>query len=478
MRSYDPYKKTILFFASLINIIIMCALFAYVWYGYYADTMFVYSFYRRGNYVIIAFYGLLLFFFSNMYGGLKIGQLRRMELLLSEYLSLFFTNVVAYIVISLLAFRFVSPLWMFGLMFMEMLLSSFWNIMVIHVYNHIFQPWKLLLIYEGEHSARNLVNKVETRRDKYAIYDAVNIDEGMDVIADKIKDFQAVIIGDISAVKRNDMLKYCYANQIRAYVVPKLSDVILMGGDQIRVFDTPFLLVRDYAMSFDRRLLKRLLDLLLAVPLLLLTSWLMLLIALLIKLTDGGPVFYKQTRLTRNNKEFQIYKFRSMVVDAERDGVARLAGKNDERVTGVGRFLRATRMDELPQLFNILRGDMSFVGPRPERPEIAEQYSKDMPEFHFRTRVKAGLTGYAQVYGKYNTTPYDKLKLDLYYIENYSFWNDIKLILMTIKTVLKKSATDGVQEGQQTALAESSATEMETPEELVQEMVSAREQGK
>lgn len=448
---FDPYKRTILFFASIINIGLMTLIFAYVWYGYYAATMFQnITFYRKGHYVLLALYGLLLFFFSNMYGGLKIGQLRRIEVMLSQYLSLFLTNVVAYVIISLLAFRFVDPLRLLGAMVVEMVVSSVWNVFIIYGYNKIFQPWKLLLIY-GERPAADLVCKVETRRDKYAIYDAINIDEGIDAIAEKMKDFQAVIIGDISAIKRNDILKYCYANKIRAYVIPKLSDIILMGADKIHVFDTPFLLSKGYTLSFDQRFLKRALDLFLSVPLLILLSPVMLLTALAIFLYDKGPVLYKQVRCTKYEREFEIYKFRSMVVDAEKDGVAKLASEHDDRITPVGKFIRATRIDELPQLLNIIKGDMSFVGPRPERPEIIREYSQEMPEFLFRTRVKAGLTGYAQVYGKYNTTPYDKLKLDLFYIENYSFWTDIKLILMTVKTVLTKDATEGVAEGQTTA---------------------------
>ncbi len=172
----------------------------------------------------------------------------------------------------------------------------------------------------------------------------------------------------------------------------------------------------------------------------------MLLAAAAIKFYDKGPILYKQTRLTKDDKEFKIYKFRSMIVNAEGDGVAKLAKENDDRITPVGHFIRATRIDELPQLFNILKGDMSFVGPRPERPEIANEYCKEIPEFCFRTKVKAGLTGYAQVYGKYNTTPYDKLKLDLFYISNYSLWTDIKLILMTVKIIFKKEATEGVDD--------------------------------
>lgn len=476
MKNYDPYKRTILFFASLINIILMTALFAYAWYHHYADTMYVYQFYRRGHYVIITLYGFILFFFSNMYGGLRIGQLRRIEVMLSQYLSLFLSNIVAYVIISLLAFRFVSPAVLFLMMLAEMVLSTIWNVIIIHIYNRIFQPWKILLIYEQENSALHLINKVETRRDKYAIYDAISIDAGMDRIIEKMQDFQAVIIGDISAVKRNDMLKYCYANHIRAYVVPKLSDIILMGGDRIHIFDTPFVLSKGYTLSFDQRLIKRLMDLVLAVPAAILTSWIMLLTAIAIKITDGGPVLYRQIRCTENNRKFTIYKFRSMVVDAEKDGIARLAEREDERITKVGHLIRATRIDELPQLFNIIRGDMSFVGPRPERPEIIEQYMSEMPEFQFRTRVKAGLTGYAQVYGKYNTTPYDKLKLDLFYIENYALWTDVKLILMTIKTVLKKSATDGIEEGHTTAVQENCAALEMSVEDLVREKVNEQDE--
>lgn len=458
MKNYDPYKKTILFFASLVNIALMTGIFAYAWYHYYSSTMYVYQFYRRGHYLIIGLYALLLFFFSNMYGGLKIGQLRRIEVMLSQYLSLFLTNIMSYIIISLLAFRLVNPSRMLAVMLLEMLVSSLWNVIIIHGYNQIFQPWKLLLIY-GERPAADLVYKVETRRDKYAIYDAVNIDEGLEAIGEKMKEFQAVIIGDISAIKRNDILKYCYANKIRAYVIPKLSDIILMGADRIHVFDTPFLLSKGYTLSFDQRFWKRFLDLCLAVPLLVVLSPIMAVTALAIYLYDRGPVFYKQVRCTKYEREFEIYKFRSMIVDAERDGVAKLAAANDDRITPVGKFIRAARIDELPQLFNILKGDMSFVGPRPERPEIMKEYCEAMPEFAFRTRVKAGLTGYAQVYGKYNTTPYDKLKLDLFYIENYSFWMDLKLILMTIKTVLKRDATEGVAQGQTTAWKEKETEE-------------------
>lgn len=467
MKNFDSYKRTILFFASMINVCMMTALFSYSWYHFYADMMYTYRFYRRGNYVVLALYAVLLFFFSNMYGSLKIGRFRRIEVLLSQYLSLFLTNVVMYVVISLLAFRFVTPFYLFVVLLAEMLVSTIWNVIVIKLYNRIFQPWKILLVY-GERPAADLIYKVEARRDKYAIYDAVNINEGMEQIKKRILDFQAVIIGDIPAVERNDVLKYCYAKKVRAYVIPKISDIILMGADRIHVFDTPFMLSRGYTLSFDQRFGKRTLDIILSVLLLIAASPFMLLTALAIKLYDHGPVFYSQVRCTKGGKEFAIYKFRSMIVDAEKKGGVQLAKEHDERITPVGRVIRAARIDELPQLFNILKGDMSFVGPRPERPELIKEYSQEMPEFVFRMRVKAGLTGYAQVYGKYNTTPYDKLKLDLFYIENYSFWTDMKLILMTVKTIFKPASTEGIEQEQTNALKEQVDTT--DVEEIVKEI--------
>ena len=459
-KNIDQYKRIILFFMSLIGVGIMTVAFAYVWYTYYADTMFVVSFFRRGHYAVIGIYYCLLFFFSNMYGGLKIGQLKRTEVVLSQFLSLFLANVIAYMIICLLAFGIVNPVRLLLSMLVQMVVATVWEIVTTTIYNKIFRPWKMLLIY-GERPAADLVYKVDERRDKYAIYDAINIDEGIDKISEKIKHYQAVIIGDISAIKRNDILKYCYANQVRAYVVPKLSDIILMGADRIHVFDTPFLLTKGYTLSFDERLEKRILDIIIALVLIILTSPFMLVAAIAIKLYDKGPVFYKQVRCTQNEREFNIIKFRSMIVNAESDGVAKLATQNDSRITPIGKFIRATRIDELPQLFNILKGDMSFVGPRPERPEIIKEYKESMPEFSFRTRVKAGLTGFAQVYGKYNTTPYDKLKLDLFYIENYSVWLDIKLIMMTVKIVLKKDATEGIDEGSINAEREANGEDVE-----------------
>lgn len=227
-------------------------------------------------------------------------------------------------------------------------------------------------------------------------------------------------------------------------MVPKITDIIMKGTAEISAFDTPLVKVRNEGLLPLEGLVKRCFDIALSSVLLLLLSPAFLIIPLLIKAEDGGPVFYRQKRLTLNDRIFEILKFRSMVADAEKLTGAVKAEKDDPRITNVGRVLRACRLDELPQLINIFLGDMSFVGPRPERPELAADIIKDTPEFAFRTKVQGGLTGYAQVYGKYSTTNYDKLRLDLIYIENYSLLLDLKLLFMTPQILFRKEASEGV----------------------------------
>jgi exopolysaccharide biosynthesis polyprenyl glycosylphosphotransferase len=269
---------------------------------------------------------------------------------------------------------------------------------------------------------------------------------------DKIDEHEAVMLWDIGTDARNRLHKYCYEKSKETYVMPKIMDIVLRGATTLHFFDSPLMLTKSSPIEFEQNLVKRCFDVLFSLFLIIVLSPFMLITALCIKLYDKGPVLYKQVRVTRDDREFNIYKFRSMIVNAEKDGVARLASKNDDRITPVGKVIRKIRFDELPQLFNVLAGDMSFVGPRPERPEIIEKYKSSMPEFKYRTKVKAGLTGYAQVYGKYNTLPYDKLKLDLFYIENFSVWLDLRLIILTVKTIFTLESTEGISEGSVTAL--------------------------
>ena len=204
-----------------------------------------------------------------------------------------------------------------------------------------------------------------------------------------------------------------------------------------------------------RKYVKRLLDIILSGCGIVILSPVYLLVALAIVLDDPGPVFFRQKRVGIHKTHFQILKFRTMRTDTPKDVPTHLLSDPTKWITKTGAFLRRTSLDELPQLFNVFKGDMSLVGPRPERESIMLEYEKELPEFYYRLKVKAGLTGYAQVYGKYNTTPYDKLKLDLFYIENYSFLLDIKLIFMTVKIFFQKEVSEGVDDRQVNALKDS-----------------------
>ena len=232
----------------------------------------------------------------------------------------------------------------------------------------------------------------------------------------------------------------------RAYFVPKLSDVIVKGSEELNLFDTPMFLSRNHGIPLVERAVKRIFDIALSCVALVILSPVFLIVAIAIKVEDGGEVFYRQERCTVDGRRFWILKFRSMIEDAEKDGRPHPAGEHDDRITRVGRVIRACRVDELPQLINIIRGEMSIVGPRPERVEHVQKYTEDIPEFIFRTKVKAGLTGMAQVYGKYNTTALDKLKYDLIYITNFSILLDLQIIFETLKILFQKESTEGFSE--------------------------------
>ena len=275
----------------------------------------------------------------------------------------------------------------------------------------------------------------------------VSASEPLSVLQKEVADCDAMMLYGIEEQKRNDLIKFCYEKSIRIYVAPEVSDILLRGADRVHSFDTPFFLLRNSGLSFEQRIMKRAMDILISGAMLIVASPFMLLTALAIKLEDHGPALFKQERVTIGGKKFYIYKFRSMIVDAEKNG-AQFSTKHDSRITKVGKFIRATRLDELPQLLNILKGDMSIVGPRPERQTYIDEFCEETPEFIYRLKVKAGLTGYAQIYGKYNTSPLDKLKLDLMYIESYSVLLDIRLIFLTLKIMFTKESTEGVEEGQ------------------------------
>ena len=455
MRRFESLKRLVILQLSFIGLIIHTAVYAYFWFQKYYPYLLYHGktkFFRNGHLLIILIYFVLLFFFAGMYGALKIGYLKPTDVFISEVFSLLFVNVISYFQISLMANWVVEVAPIAEVMLIQTIISAVWVFVCNACYYKAFPPRDILIVH-GERPIDDIVAKFESRRDKYKIKKCMNVSEGMEAVKREIgEQYGAVVLWDIPIAERNELLKFCYSRSIRVYMMPKISDVLVKGADQLHLFDTPVYLTREYSLKVEQRLAKRMIDLICSLLLLVIASPFMLITAVVIKLYDGGPVFYKQIRCTRDRKEFYILKFRSMRVDAEKDGVARLASKNDSRITPVGKFIRATRIDELPQLINILKGEMSFIGPRPERPEIIDQYLEEMPEFAFRMKVKAGLAGYAQVYGKYNTTPYDKLKLDLTYIEQYSVWLDLKLMMLTLKILIKPESTEGVENNQTTAM--------------------------
>lgn len=450
MRQNEYYKRTIMYFMSLLILSVLTAIYGVVWYLEYSDTI-VQPFFRKGNWLVIAIYCVMLYVITRMYGGYRVGFLKGSDVLYSAILSLIMTNAITYLQVSLIGRMFMNAvpfLWMSAI---QMVCIVGWFFVASFVYKRLYPPRKLLIVY-GSGQVESLITKMESRKEKYAIQDTISIDEDPELICEKMLKYDGIVFCDIKSDKRSPLLKFCFSHSIRTYLTPKISDTIIRGAESMHLFDTPLLVCRNMGLSFEQRIVKRTFDVVLSALAIVIASPFMLISALLIKLYDSGPVLYKQKRLTIGGKEFEVYKFRSMIVDAEKTSGARLSSKGDDRITPIGRVLRKIRFDELPQLLNILKGDMSIVGPRPERPEIARQYMEEMPEFEFRLKVKAGLTGYAQVMGKYNTTPYDKLKLDLMYIENYSFFLDLKMMLMTIKILFMPESTEGIEDGATTAM--------------------------
>ncbi len=452
MRKRERYKRLIMFLASLLIIALQTGVFAYAWFHDYYDKDIIGRMYGYwGHWALLGLYALLVILVSKLFSAFKVGYMRILDVILSQIFSVLLVNIFEYFQLSLIGhWKFLTNLEpMLRVTGTNLILVVLWVVFMRLIYAKIYPPHEVLVIYD-RFGADQLLHKLSERKDKYLVTGTMALSEGVEKIKAEIPNYQAVMLGDLPAHERNLFLKYCFEKNIRCYCQQKISDIMIMHSEKIHMFDTPLLLSRNCGLTVEKQAVKRAFDLICSLVMLVVLSPLFLVIALLIKLYDGGPVFYRQDRLTKDGKVFQVYKFRSMRVDSEKDG-ARLAMKGDSRVTPVGKVLRNIHFDELPQLLNIIKGDMSLVGPRPERPEIAAEYTKEIPEFSYRLKVKAGLTGYAQVYGKYNTTPYDKLKLDLTYILNYSFLLDLQLIATTVKILFQKENTEGVEQWQTTA---------------------------
>ena len=437
--AYEDTKGFLRVAETLLEVLILTLIYYFVWKTGYDFFAFEYM----GKYVLMGLYAVLLYAFFQNSECTMFGQLHRVDLVIGQVISLFIVNFITYLQLCLIAESLISVVPMLQLFGIEILVAVALILLYTTLYHKLYAPHDMLLIY-GHKRGVGLKIKMDSRKDKYNIRKLMCIDEGYDAIIREIPKHDAVILNDVPAQLRNDILKFCYQWRIRTYVAPKLTDIMLRGGKNITLFDTPLLLVKGTGLTPAQRVAKRTMDILLSAAALLVFAIPMALVAVAIKLEDGGPVFFKQKRMTRGGREFEILKFRSMIVDAEKYAGAVLATDNDPRITKVGKFIRATRLDEIPQILNILKGDMSVVGPRPERKVIADEYCKEIPEFAYRLKVRGGLTGYAQIYGKYNTSPYDKLRLDLMYIENYSLLLDIKLIILTLRIVFSKESTEGI----------------------------------
>lgn len=446
MDKFAQYKRLIRTGVVGFEILVETIFFGYVWFNIY-NVWKTNPFENKGNLMMIGCYILYLVVFVYLYGGTKFAYYKKGQLILSQILGTLIANVVTYIQIIMVLGRYPFPtvLPMFVISAADFLVIAILNQISDRLFRRLFPPKKLLLICDLN-AKENLIRKISGRKDLYEVSRCVSAEEPLERLKEAVQDCDAMMLYGIEEQKRNALVKYCYEKSIRIYVAPEITDILLRGADRVHSFDTPFLLLRNYGLSFEQRVMKRAMDIVISGIMLLLASPFMLVTALAIKLEDHGPALFKQERVTLNGKKFYIYKFRSMIVDAEKHG-AQFSSKNDSRITKVGKFIRATRLDELPQLINILKGDMSIVGPRPERQNYIDEFCEETPEFIYRLKVKAGLTGYAQIYGKYNTTPLDKLKLDLMYIESYSVLLDIRLIFLTLKIMFTKESTEGVEEG-------------------------------
>lgn len=428
------------------NVLLVALPFVLVWLLYYVHTVVIFpSIYRGGG--IILMFVVLYAFFGRAFDAFLISLKRVSEMFYAQALSIFFADGFMYLVLWLMSGAFPN-IWPALMAFAAQLtLGGIWCWAANRWYFAHYGGQKTIVIYDVRRGVEDLFGRYGMDQ-KFDVQRVCTVEECLTGNLDALADFTAVFLCGVHSHERNVILKYCVANGIVVYIIPRVGDVIMSGAKKIPMFHLPMMRVDRYAPPPEFQVAKRVLDIGIGTLLLLLFSPILLAAAVAVKLEDGGPVFYRQIRLTRDGQEFRMLKFRSMVVSAEQDGIARLStGEDDPRITKVGRVLRAHRIDELPQLFNVLGGSMSLVGPRPERPEIAAEYEREMPEFALRLQCKAGLTGYAQVYGKYNTTPYDKLQMDLMYMSKPSIVEDIKILFATFTILFKRESTEGVTPG-------------------------------
>ncbi len=438
-----PYRRTVVSLVRLLYLVGLVAIFGWVWQSAYGETIY----WGAGNYVVLLSYSVMLLVFMNLYGALRVGSFRITNLLLSSFFALMFTSFFIYLELSLIA-RKMLELWpmvvIFGAQFLLAMLGCYLMNTVYYALNNARQ---VVAVTGGEPDDTAVIEKMKQIDRRFQVVKVIDAATPLEEITQGIEPYDSVLLGAMEANTRTAIFEYCYRHGKRINILPTPMDIAMSVATQTQLFDTPILLCKNRELTPEQRFVKRGIDFLFAVLGIAVMGLPMLIIALLIKLDDGGPVFYRQARLTLGGKPFYIFKFRSMRVDADKDlpEEEMRAVENDERITRIGRGLRPYRLDEFPQLFNILTGDMSIVGPRPERVEHYSLYTQQLPDFALRLRAKAGLTGYAQIYGKYNTTPRDKLNMDLFYIENFSVLQDMRLIFITLKVLFIRESSAGFE---------------------------------
>ena len=453
MFNSQQKRQALMTIFSMVLTLVNGALFAFIWYRYYKRKMYIFPFFAKGDFIVILLYTALYCVFAQLYGGFDVTFHGPGELTYSHAVSAVLSGGIMYLVTALLMRAVPNVLPMLALVALSVLAGGLWAWSVKKLTGRLLAARRIVLIFDNADARDDGEAILRSLPGVFRPVGSLDAALGTQGLREKILESgaQAVMLCGIHSSLRNDLVKFCIDRGIEAYVRPNIGDFLIKGAKSLQLDNLPVLLCHRASPSILYLAIKRVMDIVLSLVAIVVFSPFMLVTAIAIKAYDGGPILYKQLRLTKDRKEFYVYKFRSMKVDAEKDGVARLAQTNDDRITPVGRIIRMLRIDEMPQLFCILLGTMSIVGPRPERPEIARQYEQDFPEFALRLQAKAGLTGLAQVYGKYNTTPYNKLQMDLQYIGSMNIVTDLKIIFATVKILFMPESTEGVRAGQVTA---------------------------
>lgn len=438
MRILNKFQKTVVFILKATLYVLIIATFFLV-FGTEHEWILRPS--RTAGVTFVTFCVLEAALIS-VYGGYLIGRLKSKPIIISMSLATVITDLVTHLQLCIMSvnannnnyFVYESPHLLVLVIAIQIALIVLFAYFGNYVYFTINSPEKCCIITSSEESLNNIASKIKRYKKQYCITDMVHYSSKN--VFDIINRNDTVFLYDIPAKERTLLDEYCYAKSKNIYYNFEMNDIVTLAAKTVVLDDKPLVSAVISDLSLEQKFVKRAMDLFISIVGIILTGPIMIACAIAIKAEDGGHVFFRQTRATKGGKLFQVYKFRTM---KEQDSVNRSVTDDDDRITKVGNYLRKFRIDELPQLFNIIKGEMSVVGPRPEMIENVDKYTEELPEFAYRLRVKGGLTGYAQIAGKYNTSPKDKLVLDLMYIEKYSLWLDFKLILQTVTVVLKAS---------------------------------------